>query len=158
MPDEEQPRLLGNSTDAFLKWRSGERLSSHPPVSFPFSLYHVSSLLRIFSHHQHLSGSLSELFPLVLLSSLSLSLAAVLSLFFLIRVTRCCCCSASANVTTTSQPDITDGNKLFPKIPSDAVVLLLRSPISWPGCGFSVSACVCVSVTVTRRQKLLYRL
>lgn len=91
------------------------------------------------------------------LSSLSLSLTAFLSLFFLIRVTRHCCTDC-ANVTT--QSDITDNNKLFPKIPSDTVVRLLRSPINLSTCGYSVCSlcdflCIYVCVSVTGRQRFL---
>lgn len=104
---------------------------------------------------------------LVALSSLSLalSLTASLSIFFLIRVTHHCCTDC-ANVTT--QSDITDNNKLFPKIPTDTVVLLLRSPINLAACGYSlyavfvifpVYACVCngEAAFASKQRQLVYR-
>ncbi len=172
MCDEELPILLGNSSDAFLKWRSGEP-SLLPPSSFLlFSLYFT----QLFPHFSAFSVTLFQ--PPLTLCSLStpfsfpsfsllslclcccltsplcsfspsfssssrsalspaLLLAAFLSLFFLIRVTHHCCTDC-ANITT--QRDITDNNKMFPKILSYTEVLLLRSPINWPACGCSVSA------------------
>lgn len=59
---------------------------------------------------------LSLFYLLFALSSLCLLLTAFLSVFFLIRDT-CHCCTDCASVTT--QSDITDNNKPFPKITSD---------------------------------------
>lgn len=167
MCDEEPPILLGNSTDAFLKWRSGEPfllpLSSFLPLPPHFIL--LFPMFSVCFQHPLTPLQLSAPFNFFLLFSfpilmsvrappppppsptLSPLLTTFLSLFSLIRVTHYCCTDC-ANVTT--QSDITDNNKLFPKIASDTVVLLLRSPISLPACGYRVCdfcgglcACVC---------------
>lgn len=168
MCDEGPPILLGNSTDAFRKWRSGEPsllpLSSFLPLlphftllfphssvifclsvsassgSLPTLSFAVFSFLFFAAVSLCLSEFLSQLtlslfFLRIPLSSLSLLLTAALSLFFLIRVAHHHC-THCANVTT--QSDITDNNKLFPKIPSGTLVLRLQSPIRSPACGHSV--------------------
>lgn len=145
MCEEEPPILLGNSTDAFLKWRSGE------PSLLPLSslLLFPPHFIQLFPHFCFLSHyfslvwlspnsllpSVFSFFALLLYLRVCLSFSQlILSLFFvpLFRVTHYCCADC-ANITT--QPDITDSNKPFPKITSQLVVLLLQSPISLPVCG-----------------------
>lgn len=84
-----------------------------------------------------------------------LLLTAFLSLFFPIRLKHYCCTDC-ANVTT--QSDITDNNKLFPKIPSDTSTFSNQFSYAWILClqslWFYLYVCVSVCVSVTQRQCL----